>query len=68
MLRSRRIRGVEFLILQGSDSGTFSVQRAWTDQAFPDVYRDAQISPRILGIEGLLQLVDLLAAVEKKRD
>jgi len=68
VLKSRRVRGVECLILDGSDSGTFSVPRAWTDQATPDVYQDAELSPRILRVERLVQLAELATAVARKRD
>jgi hypothetical protein len=48
------------LILQGSESGTFSVPRRWTDRAIPDAYRDADVSPRFLKLETLLEVVDLI--------
>jgi hypothetical protein len=51
---------VECLVLKGSESGTFSVPREWTDQAGPDPYLDAAVSPRILRLENLLSVVEVL--------
>jgi hypothetical protein len=47
VLKLRRVSGVDTLVLEGSCLGTFSVPRAWTDQALP--------APHIfLGQEGCL--------------
>jgi hypothetical protein len=54
------------LILQGSESGTFSVPRRWTDRAIPDAYRDADVSPRFLKLETLLEVVDLIRTCDTK--
>jgi len=60
ILKSRRVRGVECLVLKGSESGTFSVPREWTDRAEPDRYLDAALSARILRLEKLLSVVECL--------
>jgi len=60
ILKSRCVRGVECLILQGSESGTFSVPLAWTDRARPNPYRDANVSPRFLKLETLLEIVAVI--------
>ena len=67
VLRSRCVRGVECLVLKGSDSGTFAVPRDWTDQARPDVYRDADVAPRFLKLESLLSIIELSNSILKKR-
>ena len=61
------MRGVECLMLKGSQSGTFSVPRDWTDQACPDVYRDADIPAGFLKLESLLSIIELLNCISKKR-
>ncbi len=38
VLKTRRIVGVDTLILRGLERGTFSVAREWTDWADPDPY------------------------------
>jgi len=35
ILKTRRVSGVDTLILRGSTSGTFGIPRAWTDRAWP---------------------------------
>ncbi len=67
VLKSRVVRGVECLILKGSDSGTFAVPRDWTDWARPDAYRDAEISPRFLKVESLLSIVELLNSISSRK-
>jgi len=67
VLKSRLVRGVECLILKGSESGTFAVPRDWTDQARPDAYRDAEIASRFLKLESLLSIVELSNSISKKR-
>jgi hypothetical protein len=66
ILKSRCVRGVECLVLQGSASGTFSVPLAWTDRARPNLYRDANVSPRLLKLETLLQIVELIDSKDHK--
>ena len=44
-LKSRCVRGVDCLILQGSESGTFSVPIDWTDRMRPNAYLDANVAP-----------------------
>ena len=67
VLKSRLVRGVECLVLKGSESGTFAVPRDWTDQARPDAYRDAEIGPRFLKLESLLSIVELSNSISRKR-
>ena len=67
VLKSRCVRGVECVVLKGSQSGTFAVPRDWTDQARPDTYRDAGIGPRCLKVELLLSIVELLNFISTKR-
>jgi hypothetical protein len=65
ILKSRCVRGVECLVLKGSESGTFAVPRNWTDQARPDAYRDADIVTRFLKLESLLSIVELSNFISK---
>jgi hypothetical protein len=67
VLKSRVVRGVECLVLKGSDSGTFAVPRDWTDRARPERYRDAEIAPRFLEIESLLSIVELSNSITSKK-
>jgi hypothetical protein len=67
VLKSRLVRGVECLIPKGSESGTFAVPRDWTDQARPDVYRDADVAPRFLKLESLLSIVELSNSISRNR-
>jgi hypothetical protein len=64
ILKSRRVRGVECLILKGSESGTFAVPRDWTNHALPDAYIDAQAPRTILRLECLVSVVELVKAAQ----
>ena len=68
ILKSRCVRGVECLVLKGSESGTFSVPRDWTDHAHPDPYLDAMVSPRILRLETLLSVIEVIHALAMKSE
>jgi hypothetical protein len=67
VLKSRCLRGVECLVLKGSESGTFAVPRHWTNQARPDPYRDAKVEPRVLKLECLLSIVELSNSISQQR-
>ena len=67
ILKSRVVRGVECLVLKGSESGTFAVPRDWTDQARPDPYCDAEVGVRFLKLECLLSILELSNSISKKR-
>jgi len=66
ILKSRCVRGVECLVLKGSEAGTFSVPRDWTDRGHPDAYRDANVAPCFLRLETLLQVVEILGEQDKE--
>ena len=61
VLKKRRVSGVDTLILQGLEHGTFCVHREWTDWADPCPY--VGLTPPRLNIYSLLELVDLLEQV-----
>ena len=56
VLKKRRLAGVDTLILQGLEHGTFCVAREWTTWADPSF----EISARRLSISSLLELVELI--------
>jgi len=57
VLKKRRVSGVDTLILQGLQHGTFCVVREWTNWADPSPH---DVLPPRLNIGSLLDLVDLL--------
>ena len=65
VLKKRRIAGVDTLILRGSESGSFSVAREWTDWADPSVCDVLGFPPCRLDAESLFQLVTLLEHLAK---
>jgi hypothetical protein len=65
VLKKRRIAGVDTLILRGSESGSFSVAREWTDWADPSVSDSLGFPPCRLDAESLFQLVTLLEHLTK---
>ena len=69
ILKSRTCAGRPTLILEGGESGTFSVLRAWTDRAPPTGATEGKGGP-ILAVAALLELAALLAAGPgtKKKD
>jgi hypothetical protein len=63
VLKKRRVSGIDTLILQGLEHGTFCVHREWTDWADPSPY--SGFTPPRLNIYSLLELVDLLEQVSR---
>jgi len=60
ILKTRRVSGIDTLILRGSTSGTFGVPLAWTDRALPSTHTDGPKVACPLDGQGLRQLADLI--------
>jgi Family of unknown function (DUF5372) len=58
ILKRRRVRGVDTLLLQGTTLGSFAVSREWTDQANPPLVSSNKAAP-ILEPACLIALADL---------
>ncbi|MGA2693605.1 MAG: DUF5372 family protein [Opitutaceae bacterium] len=68
ILKLRRVRGVETLILQGTSHGTFAVPREWTDQADPSPTAVLSINPPpFLDGRCLLQLVEMVSLLKRSK-
>ena len=66
MLKTRRIGGVDTLILREPARGSFSVAREWTDLADPSLYESLDLLPRRLYADLLLELAVLLKQLTSK--
>ena len=60
VLKTKRIGGVDILILRGSGAGTVSVAREWTDRADPTPWDGLAVTPQRLEASLVLELVTLL--------
>jgi Family of unknown function (DUF5372) len=60
ILKTRRLGGVDTLILRGSQRGTFSVPREWTDLADPALAADSGLATPLFDARALLALVQFL--------
>lgn len=68
ILKLRRVRGIETLILQGTSHGTFAVPREWTDRADPPPVAMLGVSPPpFLDGPCLLQLAELVCLLKLSR-
>jgi len=63
VLKKRRVSGIDTLILQGLEHGTFCVAREWTNWADPSPYASLELATPRLNIGSLLELVELLEHV-----
>ena len=59
VLKTRRVAGVEALILRELERGTFSIAREWTDWADPSPYDALGLAPQRLDADSLYELVKL---------
>jgi hypothetical protein len=60
VLKTRRIAGIDTLLLRELERGSFSVAREWTDWADPSVYYLLGLPPQRLEVGLLFELVTLL--------
>jgi hypothetical protein len=60
LLKTRRISGVDTLILREPARGSFSIVREWTDWVDPSAYASLDSQPHRLDANLLLELVTLL--------
>jgi len=66
VLKTRRVSGIDTLILRHPQLGSYTVAREWTDWRLPDDSTLADTPHRKLGATSLLQLASLLAEVDEK--
>jgi len=64
ILRTRRVSGVDTLILRSEGQGPNSVPREWTDQADPSPYAGLEESELAFDFCRLLELAELLDAMK----
>ena len=60
VLKTRRVAGVDTLILRELERGTFSIARAWTDWAEVSPYDSLGVPLSRFNVDLLLELVKLL--------
>ncbi len=56
------------LILEGTDRGTFTVLREWTDLADPPEAVELEANPTTLHIPALLELAAFVESLAKRSD
>jgi hypothetical protein len=65
ILKTRKVSGIETLILRHPEKGSHAVPREWTDQADPDLCDLLNLPPSKLRIESLQELAELLRLLDK---
>jgi len=68
VLKTRRLAGLDTLILRDLAHGSFSIARSWTDWAEPDPFDVLGLPPQRLKAESLLELVVLIEPLIKRAD
>jgi Family of unknown function (DUF5372) len=66
VLKTRRVAGVDTLILRKLEFGTFSVAREWTDWADPSLCDSLGLPPRRLEANSLFELATWLEQLTQK--
>ena len=66
MLKTRRLAGLDTLILRDLAQGSFSIARDWTDWADPDPVHLVGLPPQRLEAESLFELVALLQQLARR--
>ncbi|MCY4025515.1 MAG: DUF5372 family protein [Acidobacteria bacterium] len=68
VLKTRRVSGIDTLILQGTPGGTFCVPREWTDREIPAAAANLASGAHVLDFVKLIALTELLAALDRADD
>ena len=66
MLKTRRVAGIETLLLRDLAHGSFSIARDWTDWADPTVVDTLGLPPQRLEAESLLELIVFVERLAKQ--
>jgi Family of unknown function (DUF5372) len=66
VLKTRRIGGVDTLILRELARGSFSIPQEWTDRADPSPYDALGLPPQRLEADSLLELAVLVEQLTPK--
>ena len=68
MLKQRRVSGVPTLTLRHPTGGTCTVSEEWTDWAAPAPHAALNPTAPLLEANALLELAELLAALESQQE
>jgi hypothetical protein len=68
VLKTRRVGGVDTLILRSASSGSFAVPRAWTDRGEPSPWQVIGKNPPIFSAPSLCSLVELMNSLSAQDD
>jgi len=68
ILQTRRVSGIETLVLKGSSRGTFTVMKEWTDQDQSVVHHSSLCEGSILDYQALLALTEILKILAKQEN
>src|SRR6202166_171529 len=60
VLKTRRVGGVDTLLLGHAERGSFSIAREWTDWGTPSVHDGAGVTACRFDLDMLLELIDLI--------
>lgn len=66
VLKTRRVAGVNTLILRHPDRGSYTVAQEWTDWGFSDASIGSAETTHKLAVERLLQLANVLAELSER--
>jgi hypothetical protein len=66
ILKTRRVSGVETLILRDNPAGTFAIAKDWTNLSDPSSQADSDFIPLILHFDSLQGIVDIIKEIDKR--
>ena len=66
VLKTKKISGEETVILEGTERGTISVLREWTDLSDPSNEINSGLEQPALSVRKLIELAELVELLEKR--
>ena len=67
ILKTRRVSGIETLILRDTPAGTFAIAKDWTNLSDPSSQADLDFIPLILHFDSLQRIVDIIKEIDEQQ-
>ena len=68
ILKTRRVSGIETLILRDTSAGTFAIAKDWTNLSDPSSQTAPDFIPLILHFDSLQGIVDIIKEIDEQQE
>ncbi len=68
VLKTRRVSGIETLVLRDTSAGTFAIAKEWTNLSDPSSQAAPDFTPLILQFDSLQEIVDIIKEIDEQQE